>query len=300
MWQKLKNFLIFQFLRGLLRCAGWLPQRLALGLGALLGAAFHALVARDRRRAEANLALAFPERTLEDRRRLARRVFVSLGRTALEFLRMHSLPPARIAALVEGAEGREHMEAARAKGRGVLCLTAHAGNWEILPIYTNLQGWPSAVVAQKLYDPRLDDLLNGYRERCGVQVIQRGHVTGAIIRCLRQNMLLGILNDQDTEVDSRWAPFFGRPAKTPVGMLRLARRTGAAVVPVFIARQASGRNRITIEPELDLPDTGDEEADLAAGAALCNQAIEKFIRRFPDQWVWFHGRWKSAPPAGGR
>jgi KDO2-lipid IV(A) lauroyltransferase len=109
-------------------------------------------------------------------------------------------------------------------------------------------------------------------------------------------MLLGILNDQDTNVDSRWVPFFGRLAKTPVGMLRLVRRTQAAVVPVFTARQASGKNRVYIYPALDLPVTDDVEADLHAGAALCNRALEEFLRRFPDQWVWFHARWKSRPP----
>jgi KDO2-lipid IV(A) lauroyltransferase len=191
------------------------------------------------------------------------------------------------------------MEAALKQGRGVVCLTGHIGNWEVLPIFTNFQGWRSAVVAQKLYDPRLDELLNGFRTRRGVPVIQRGNVTSSIIRSLRANMLLGILNDQDTNVDSRWVPFFGRLAKTPVGMLRLARHTGAAVVPVFIARQPSGKNRVYIYPALDLPKSEDVEADLHAGAALCNAALEVFVRRFPEQWVWFHARWKSRPPSEG-
>jgi Kdo2-lipid IVA lauroyltransferase/acyltransferase len=293
MWQKVKNLFFYLVIRGLLAAAGLLPQGLALALGGRLGAIFHALASRYRNLARAHLALAYPDQPERKRRRWARSVFISLGRTAMEFMRMTTLPAARIAKLVEAGEGRDYMTAALGKGRGVLCLTAHAGNWEILPIYTSLQGWPSAVVAQKLYDPRLDRLLNGFRERCGVKIIRRGNVTAAIVRCLRANMLLGILNDQDTDVDSRWAPFFGRPAKTPVGMLRLARRTGAAVVPIFIARQPSGRNRVYIQPELQLPSSADEEADLLAGAALCNQAIESFIRRFPEQWVWFHERWKS-------
>jgi len=105
-----------------------------------------------------------------------------------------------------------------------------------------------------------------------------------------------VLNDQDTDVDSRWAPFFGRPAKTPVGIFRLIRKTGSALVPIFIARQPSGKNRVYIEPEIPLPASEDLEADLQAGAARSNQVIERFVRRFPDQWVWFHQRWKSRQP----
>jgi KDO2-lipid IV(A) lauroyltransferase len=160
----------------------------------------------------------------------------------------------------------------------------------------NQQGWPAAVVAQQLYDARLDDVLNGFREKHDVLLIKRGNVTKEIIRCLHRNMLLGILNDQDTDVDSRWAPFFGRSAKTPVGIFRLARKMGSAVLPIFIARSASGKNRIYIEPELVVPATTDEGADLQEAARRCNQVIEKYVRRFPEQWVWFHPRWKSRPP----
>jgi KDO2-lipid IV(A) lauroyltransferase len=295
--QKIKNYLICLFIRGLVLFAAVLPAWLALRLGGALGAFFAVVVPRERARAEAHLAIAFPEWTAAQRRALARRVFVCLGQTGLEFLKMNSQSARAIAASVEAVEGREHMEAALQRGHGVVCLTGHIGNWEVLPIFTNHQGWRSAVVAQKLYDPRLDELLNGFRTRRGVQVIQRGNVTSAIIRSLRANMLLGILNDQDTNVDSRWAPFFGQLAKTPVGILRLVRRTQAAVVPVFIARQPSGKNRVYIYPALELPKTGDEEADLHAGAALCNAALENFLRRFPEQWVWFHARWKSKPPA---
>ena len=294
--QRIKNSLIYITLKGLKFLVGWLPYRIALSLGALLGAVFHAWVPREREKASRNLALAFPDMTGPEKAVLTRRVFISVGRNALEFMKMNSYSTEKIIRLVDRVEGREYMEKAYAEKHGVVCLTAHLGNWEILPIFTNHQGWPSAVVAQRLYDSRLDAMLNRFREKRGVVVIKRGNITREIISCLRSGMLLGVLNDQDTKVDSRWAPFFGRRAKTPVGILRLARRTGAAVVPVFIARQASGRNRIYIEPAISLPKTGDEESDLLEGARLCNQQIEKYIRRFPEQWVWFHSRWKSPLP----
>lgn len=294
---KLKNTLIYFFLRGLLFAVGLLPRRLSLAAGSGLGGVFHDLVRKERERAQTHLALAFPAWPERERRITGRKVFQAMGRNALELFKMMSYSPDRIAGLVEAVEGREHLEAAWRRQRGVLCLTGHFGNWEILPVWTQQQGWNTAVVAQTLYDPRLDALLNGFRERCGIRVIKRQGDTREILRSLHANMLLGVLNDQDTDVDSQWADFFGRPAKTPVGIFRLARKLGSAVVPIVICRQPNGRHRILIEPELELPRTGDEQQDLAAGARMGNAFLERSIRRFPEQWVWFHRRWKSPAPA---
>jgi len=295
MLQKIKNTLIFLFLKLLVFMVGFIPHPAALAFGSILGGKFHDWVPKERRRALASLAVAFPEKSESERAALCRRIFQAVGTNGLEFLKFMSCSTLRIIRQVESVEGREHIQNARARGRGVLCLTAHLGNWEVLPIFTTQQGWPTAVIAQRLYDGRLDAELNAFRRRHDVQVIQRGNVTKDLIRCLHKNMLLGILNDQDTDIDSRWAPFFGRPAKTPVGIFRLARKLGAAVVPVFIGRAASGRHRVYIEPELQLPCTHDEEHDLQEAARLCNEVTERFVRKFPEQWVWFHQRWKSQP-----
>ncbi len=296
MLQKIKNTLIYLALRSLLLAVNLLPYSLVAGAGEFLGGRFYAWVPKERERALRNLAQAYPEVPEATRTQWAARVFVSFGRSALELLKMFTWPARRITALVEAMEGMEHMRAARELGRGVLCLTAHLGNWEIIPLCTLQQGWPTGAVAQTLYDPRLDMLINRFREQRGLVMIKRQQMTRDIIRALRANLLLGILNDQDTGVDSRWAPFFGRPAKTPVGVFRLARKLGTPVVPVFIARQPNKKYRIYIEPALRLPRTADEEQDLREGARLANVVIEKYVRRFPDQWVWFHQRWKSPPP----
>jgi len=198
--------------------------------------------------------------------------------------------------LVEAVEGKAYLENALSKKKGVLCLTAHLDNWELLVIYTHSQGWSSAAVAQSLYDSRLDELLNQHREKHGVKVIKRKGVTKDIIRALRDNMLLGILNDQDTNVDSVWAPFFGHLAKTPIGIFRLARKVNAAIVPVFITRQPSGKHKVFIEPALELDDSLDESEYLEKGATISNQIIEKYAKKYPEQWIWFHQRWKHQPP----
>lgn len=296
MKQKIKNTIIFRVILGMKFFAGLLTHRLALTIGGLLGGLFHDLVPKERKRALAGLATAFPEWTQQQRDDMTRKVFVSVGKSAFELFKMFSMPTRKIMGLVEAVEGKENMEAALARKKGVCCLTAHMDNWEILVIYTHNAGWPSAAVAQALYDPRLDILLNAHREKHGITVIKRKSVTKDIIRCLRNNMLLGMLNDQDTSVDSVWAPFFGKAAKTPVGIFRLARKVDAAVVPVFIIRQPSGKHKIIIKPALDLDAGGDEQSYLDKGARLCNREIESIIRRYPEQWVWFHQRWKNRPP----
>lgn len=295
MKKKIKNTLILGVILFLKTIAGFLPHSFALKVGRALGALFHDLVPKERQRALKSLEIAYPEKTAEERAQLTRRVFQAVGSSGFELFKMFSMKTGAIVKLVESVEGREHMEAALAKGKGVCCLTGHLDNWEILVIYTHNTGWISAAVAQALYDSRLDDLLNGHREKHGVKVIKRKSVTKDIIRSLRNNMLLGMLNDQDTSVDSLWAPFFGKPAKTPVGIFRLARKVGAAVVPVFITRQPSGKHKIFIEPELKLDHLEDESAYLQAGVEQCNQVVEKYVRMYPEQWVWFHQRWKNQP-----
>ncbi len=297
MKKKIKNTLLYWIILGLKFLAGLCPHRLALAIGAGLGGLFHDLVPKERGRALKNLSIAFPGLDDQARAALARRVFVSFGRSAFELFSLFSRPTRSIVKLVEDVEGREHMEAALARKKGVCCLTAHMDSWEILVIYTQAQGWPSAAVAQALYDQRLDILLNRFRERHGVKVIKRKGVTKDIIRTLRSNHLLGMLNDQDTDVDSLWAPFFKRQAKTPVGIFRLARKCDAAVVPIFIARQPSGKHKIFIEPALALDAAWPEDRYLEEGVKLCNQVVEKYVKLFPEQWVWFHNRWKHQPGA---
>ncbi|MCK5242566.1 lysophospholipid acyltransferase family protein [bacterium] len=299
MRKKVKHTIIYLGLRVLIFITRLLPYAVALWLGGVLGATFHDLVPKERTRAWNNLAIAFPEAPVSERKRITRRLFISLGKNALELFKMFSYTSEKIARLVTAVEGAQHLAAAHAQKKGVLCLTAHLGNWEILPIFVKQQGWSSAAVAQALYDERLDILLNNFRESHGVPVIKRQQVTRDIIRSLRENRLLGILNDQDTGVDSRFAPFFGKMAKTPIGIFRLARKLSCPVVPVFITRQKDGKNKVFIEPALEVPVTQDEEKDLVECARLCNAAIEKFVRQFPDQWVWFHQRWKSQPPEAG-
>jgi KDO2-lipid IV(A) lauroyltransferase len=199
---------------------------------------------------------------------------------------------------VEGWERVEALRAGRAEGaqggagRGVLIVTGHCGNWELLAAAINCRGLGMRVVARALDEPELQDLLVAFRRRFGSESIERGRPGAAreLLRALREGAL-GMLIDQDTRVDGVWVPFFGRPAYTPVGAAKVALRPGVAAVPTFIERRPDGTHLARFLPPLDLP------PDETEATAAMTRAIEAQIRRRPEQWVWMHRRWRRQPPA---
>ena len=292
--------------------AGVLPWRLGVALGGRVGWLAFAALPGARRRALAHLAIAFPDGagdssvTLDrclaaDHRAIARRSFVNLGRSAFEVLMLsrRSHPPIeRLCAI----EGEERLKAALAAGRGVIFLTGHLGNWELMAALVTRRGYPASVVATPVYDPRLDRRLVDARARHGVHTISRGSPSAArhLLSGLRRNAILGMLIDQDTDVDGVFVPFFGRPAYTPAGPAALALKTGAPVIFGFILREGAFRHRLILQGPVELIRTGDPALDIRENTARFTREIERFIRSHPDHWVWMHNRWKRQPPAGDR
>ena len=247
-------------------------QRLGRGLGRLAWW----ISRRDRRRALDHLEIAFPERTLSGRTRLARDCFLHLGTVLGEMLWLFSRDCEALLAHVR-VEGLERIEALRAAGRPILYFTGHCGNWELLGAAIACEGLPVGAVARSLDEPRLQEMLTRVRERF------------ELLRALRRGAV-GMVIDQDTKVEGVWVPFFGRPAYTPVGAARLALRRDAAVIPAFIERLADGSHLARFAEPLDLPD------DEVEATARMTRAIEDQVRKVPEQWVWMHRRWRRRPP----
>ncbi len=247
---------------------------------------------RDRRRALDHLALAFPERTERDRKALARAAFLHQGMNLAETLHLLTRDCADVARYVE-VEGWERVEALRAAGRGVLIVTGHCGNWELLAAAINCRGLGMRVVARALDEPELQDLLVALRDRFGSRTIERGRPGAAreLLKALRDGAL-GMLIDQDTRVEGVWVPFFGMPAYTPVGAAKVALRPDVAAVPTFIERREDGSHLARFLEPLELPD------DPTEATALITRAIEEQVRRRPEQWVWMHRRWRRRPSPG--
>jgi KDO2-lipid IV(A) lauroyltransferase len=297
--QKFKNDLIYLSARSLIGLLGSMPLALLAPLGSFLGRLGYRMAGGERRKTLENLRTAFPDLGSAERDRIGGDVFAHFGREAFSMVRYRNLPPAGLVELVRSVDGWDRFEKARAKGKGVLVVTAHLGNWEVLSAYF-AQRVPVAVVAQKLYDPRFDAMITALRVKWGAKVIQRGTALKGILRALDEGRTIGALCDQDTGLDGVFVPFFGRDAWTQTGVVRVARRTGAPLVPAFITRRKDGRYHIAIEPEMEPPRTGREDRDVRETVRRFTAIIERHVRMHPEQWVWMHPRWKTRPKDHGK
>ena len=275
---------------------GWLaahlPMRLGLWLGRRLGDLLWIALPRRRAVTLENLARAFGrERPPDEIRRLGRRSFEHLGMTVVEGCVFFFRPPSVLLSRVDlGAP--DHVKAAAARGKGILGLTAHYGNWELLAASHELSVFPLSVVVRPLDNPLMDRVVERFRQRSGVELIGKRRALPEILDALRRGRIVGILLDQNaSRAEGVFAPFFGIPASTSKAMALIALRTRAPVVPIFIRRVESGRHRVEAGPAITPPADG----DVAGYTAAFNHAIEAAIRQAPEQWFWMHNRWKTRP-----
>lgn len=280
----------------LVRALGALPRPLARAAGIAIGRLVYLAHARLRRVGLRNLDLAFPELPRRRKRAILSALFTSLGRQLAEFclLPRYSRENVSRAAIYDGFE---NFEAARARGKGVLFLTAHLGGWELGSFVHSLHGHRLHVVARKLDNPYLDALVTRYRTLHGNSVFGKQDFARGLLGAMRQGETVGILMDTNmTPPQGGFVDFFGVPACTAVGLARVALRTGAAVVPAFTIWDAALRKyKVRFDPALELLRSGDEEADAIANTALFNRVLEEYARRYPEQWLWVHRRWKTRP-----
>lgn len=291
--KRLKNWLIYRFIQLLAFCVIRLPRGAALKLCGFLGRVAYWLVRDARRMTIKNLSRAFGWPKRHPRlARTARRVFINAGKNVADLILLPRLSRNDVDRLVR-VKGRHHIDRAMAQGRGIIVITGHIGNWELMAAFFATRGYPVNVVARRVYDPRLDRILNDLRKNANVRGISRDQDAREMIRILRRGEILGLLMDQDTKVRGVFVPFFGRTAHTPAGPAILAMKTKAVVVPMAVHRQRDDTYLITVEQPLKLVCTGNQEEDILANTAACTSALERFIRMDPAQWVWMHDRWRK-------
>ncbi|MFP3868083.1 MAG: lysophospholipid acyltransferase family protein [Desulfobacteraceae bacterium] len=252
---------------------------------------------RHRRITLRNLAFAYgPEMTPDQCQRLAQEVFQQFTWLFWEGLEMLILPLSRIRNKVT-IIGQEHFEAALAQGRGVLAIAAHAGNWEYTVMGYGLHYQPVAVVAREQDHPLLNRLIRYLRERGRNWMIAKQGGLKAIIAHLQQNHIVGVVIDQNTTTKGGvLVDFFGHRARTTPVAAILARRFDTPVIPVFSRRLPNGQHLMVVHPPLPLVKSRDEKADIRAQVQAQTQAIEAWVRRYPEQWLWLHKRWKNQYP----
>ena len=278
--------------------AGLVPRGAALAFGGALGRTWGRLDRHHLRIAEDNLARAFPEWEDARRREVALGVYGHFGRALLDILWMARRKREEILRHVEVA-GAEHVEAARAAGRGALLVTAHVGNWELHGVAHGFLLGPIGVVARPLDNPALDARLCDFRRRPGNTVIYKQRALPQVLRLLRDNRAVAFLIDQNVqEGDGVFVDFFGRKAATTTVAAALALKTGCALIPTHTELGEDDRYRLVYEPPLALPPAGDRAADLQRLTQRLTSVIEGWVRRRPEQWLWLHRRWKTQPAEG--
>ena len=243
------------------------------------------------------LARCFPEMPAAERRALYAGVCRQQALNVVEVLRYAGGREAELAARLS-VSGKEHVEAARAQGKGVLVLIAHFGNYALLALQVpKLFGYPLAVIAKPLRNATLNELWWDLQRQAGVNGIPARNAYRASVRALKDNGLVGFMLDQNRPAGQGvFVDFFGQPAATTPGLAVMSAHTGAPVLPVFIRRAPDGTHRVEALPPLPPPADRRPET-VQAFTATCTKIIEDEIRRHPDQWLWWHKRWKSRPPA---
>ncbi len=288
------GYLQVLLLKGFSLLVNLLPEGFVLWCGKRLGSIFFHLDWEHRKVALENLHLAFgKEKSEEELLAIARRAFQNLGMMAVEFFRIPKMDVEAFKKRV-AIEGLEEALRLLGRGKGVLLLLAHFGNWEMMGIMSKLIGNTIMVIAKPMKkNERMDQYITEIRNAAGLEVISSIKASRIVIRALSQNRVVGILIDQRAKrSEGIWADFFGKKAPTTPALAVFAMKTEAPVVPVFMVRNGVGRHRLIIQKPLELVRTGDIKKDVETNTQLFNQTLESMIREYPDQWFWVHRRWE--------
>lgn len=294
--KKIKYTLLVAAIRILLAVIRILPRKVAIGVFGSIGALAFMVMAQERRKTIDNLTIAYgKEKSEAEIRAMAREVWVNLGKSAAEFaIKMGENKPVRFFKDLE-VIGNQHLQAAIKKGRGILGLISHMGCWEATALGLPMLGIPAYAIGKRLGNEQLNTLLFESRGKKGVQTLARGSSYKTILRVLAENNLVGILIDQDTDVRGVFVDFYGKPAYTPIGAAMLAMDSGAPILPMFYLKKPDDTYKFIIENEIPLVMTGNRRKDMEENTRRFHAIIEKYIKKYPTQWVWMHNRWKTSP-----
>jgi KDO2-lipid IV(A) lauroyltransferase len=243
------------------------------------------------------LQLAFPESSKKQRQAVIWGMVRQLGWMGAEFAHFPRHTRENIERLVL-LEGFENFAAAQARGKGVLFLTGHMSAWEVAPFAQALFGYPLHFLVRAIDNTRVDDLITRYRCLSGNSPIEKNQSARAVLKVLAAGGTVGVLADHNTLLaEGVFVDFFGIPACTTAGLARFALHADAAVVPGFLNWDSAQRKyRLCFEPAIELARTGDDAADVRENTQRFTRVIENYVRRYPDQWLWLHRRWKTRPP----
>jgi len=272
-----------------------MPLSWALKSGELLGMVGYYFVPKRRRTAFDNLKHAFPEKSDKEIKQIIKSMAKNLGRNMMEFLRLPKMTDSDINRYIE-FEGLVHLDNALAKGKGAFILTAHFGNWDLVAAALAVKGYQTNLVTKYLKSELLNSLWMDFRKRAKVNIFYREGSLKNIITHLKNNEIIGFVLDQNTKREEGvFVNFFGRPACTIPSLATLSQRLDAPVVPCFNIRKKGGCHKVMFELEIPFTKKDTVEESIVYNTQVYTNVIERYIRQYPDHWIWLHRRWKTHP-----
>jgi KDO2-lipid IV(A) lauroyltransferase len=294
-WKKIRNDLSYLLALAVIRFLRILPRPVAIKFMRLLARFVFLFAKKERRKILRHLSMAYgSEKTPEEIQKICKNVFLHFFSVVTDYVRLPGMSRDDINKMVT-VDGVENLKKAYAKGKGVILLTAHFGNWELLGAWTAQNGFPLKVVGKRLFDQHFDKLVVNIRNEAGYGNISRGNGTKEIIRTLGKGQGIGMLIDQDTDVQGVFVDFFGHPAHTASAPFRLAKKYDTPIIPIFARLRSDFSYHIECLEPVAIADSADEDQDMVDTLQRCSDAIEQFIRQYPEQWAWMHRRWKKQP-----
>jgi KDO2-lipid IV(A) lauroyltransferase len=282
---------IYIILKALIFIFEVIPRRLGLILGNIIGIIVYHLSQKARKVSFHNVSLVL--HNMEDngsRREFVIKNFRRVGMNLVDALRLEKYKHCALDKIVRVKNGN-NINSLLQRGKGLIVITAHLGCWEIIPAYFAQKGYPVNVIAREVYDKNVNREISRIREAFDVRVIDKNRSSIVALKRLLSGEAVGVLIDQNTNTNSITIDFMGRRARTPIGPAYLAMKTGAPVIPVAIHRLKNGKHMIEVGEEVEIIKTANEKSDIVENTRRCSKAVEKFIREYHEEWVWFHNRW---------
>lgn len=287
---------LYLLLRGFIFFVRLLPRRAALGLAVFLGSLAYVVLSHERKKTIEHLLFAFGiTKGRREIRSIARGVFVNCAKSGVDWILYPRFTKSNWRKLVHWTDEMDRVDRLLALGKGLIMITGHFGNWELIASTFTVHGYQGAVVGRRIYYEPYNRLIVDARWSKGVRTLYRDESPKEILKALKSNQIMGIVADQDVDsIDGIFVPFFGSLAYTPAAPAKLSLVTGAPIVPAFMIRAEDSYRFVMEEPIFPDPNA-DKDEEIERITRMWSSSIEKYIREFPDQWVWMHRRWKTRP-----
>ncbi len=290
---KTRRYYIYCLVRIAFFLLNLIPLKISLAAAGFLGKRAFRLLRKYREIAVANLDAVFSS-DHDSNVRIAECVFENLAKNGAEWIKLASLDPERLGEVVTEFEGGQHLDEALSGGKGAIVLGFHFGNWELLGMYLRHRGYEGDAIVRRIYFHKYDKFVADMRHRFGVNGIYRDDSPKKMLRVLRNGEVLGVLADQDVDsVDGVFVDFFGRPAYTPTAPVKLAMAAKTKIVPAFVIRKPDNTHKIILERPIDVSAAKSGEEEVKRYTGEWTGVLERYVREYPEQWVWLHRRWKT-------